>query len=265
MNKTIEKLLAVVVKNSQPDKPGEGKDMTYFNFLGWNDPVKGMALDISKKSLRDFVEVFKGMDDPSVKLAEIVSKDSLPKYKTIVTTAEKRLGVGASIWIAQAQEKMKTEDPEFPEEFMRDFICFASETLDTLDASASTADPDRAIKNDTCGAFKYQDLLVLADSEKDAYGNFPKNDKGEEILPAHYAMLYKKYDNEMAQIQAKRDKVSQVSLADIKEYAIAKFTANGMDDDGFVRLKGKSEKTADNVTPATTSTEQQTLETAKVG
>lgn len=120
-------------------------------------------------------------------------------------------------------ETLELEKAEVPEA-IKIVLNGMSSIISQLEKSGSVADPDRTAKNKIMTSLEYAKFIA----------------EGGYVLAVREAKIQLEAQiNNLMEILAKLDTVTEES---VKALAAEKFTANGCDDKGYLKLKGKAEE-----------------------
>ena len=219
-----------------------GKESVYFAFPKWIEEKARTKEDKKLKKPATFGPVIISKRTFNMVLTQIHDLTSgymTENYDKLLRYSEKNLASGISVFIKEMQmeedkreiveefvkdaegndtEELYTPEPRDPQVF-RSLLRFMDYTIQELDKKESTANPLREALNILAKSSKYVDL-DFTDPAK--------------IMESWKAA-------EIARIEGIYQKGLEVTQDTFKSYVAEKFKDNGVDEDGYLRLKAKSE------------------------
>ena len=203
-----------------------GKESVYFAFPLWIEEKARTKEDKKLKKPPTFGPVIISKRTFNMVLSQIRDLTSgymTENYEKLLRYSEKNLTAGISVYIKEMQlaedaREIVEDEPRDPQVF-RSLLKFMDYTIQELDKKESTANPLREALNILAKSSKYVDL-DFTDPAK--------------IMESWKAA-------EIARIEGIYQKGLEVTQDTFKSYVAEKFKDNGVDEDGYLRLKAKSE------------------------
>lgn len=203
-----------------PSQEG-GKSSLVFRLVGFTEEIgkKGakavVPVAISKRSVNSILEIINEITEEK----NVADSLAMVKGTKVISLADKKIpGYGA--WL-EGREEMTT--PEERQDFTKSFLLLCAATIEEQEKSVSIADPLSDVKRRFCKTGKYSDLLEVTDPSESVKAAITQ---------------------EITELQKLMDKASEVSRDDYMAFLTERFTKNGVDEDGFVLLRGKKEDAA---------------------